>query len=141
MHSNLTNDYIQESFMNEISEFRVSMHKCLYNDPDCINTLDNIIKNHLEVLSVEFDQAQKYFVIKIKKTSMKKNQNFAHSTNYYYNIFNNIFSEFISTYSNRINQERKGLGNYMLSNVVSLGTTNLLYGLTVLSDNIIILYL
>lgn len=87
-----------------VNKIRYLLFPILYSRQDCIETLKNIIFNNLECLSVDYIFNEYTFIIKIKKTAMRKlnKKSFAEDPRYYFTVVGNIFTEFINTYQNDI---------------------------------------
>lgn len=74
----------------------------LYENNTYIQDLTEIISKHIDCLSIDFSKTNYMFIIKIKKTSMKKIRGFSHEPNFYYQIISEIFDEFIHKNENVI---------------------------------------
>ena len=129
------------SFAN-LTDLRLLFHHHVYNDDNNIEQLKQIIENNIDALSIDYNNTQRIVSIKIKKTSMKKNSNFEHTTFYYYNIFENIFRQYIGLYTSQINPFLHNTEfmsiQYILNSDTSMRT---MYNIACVSDNIVVLYL
>ena len=140
--SNLVDYNQSQDSLSNLTELRLLYHQYLYSDISNIELLKSIIMQNIDILSCDYDNTKNTISIRIKKTSMKKNSNFEHSTIYYYNIFNNIFRHFMMSTMCIIDPILKdtkyGSIDYILKNAINVNT---MYNLTCISDNIIIIYL
>lgn len=123
------------------TELRLLLHKYFYNNINDINELMSIINGAIDTLSIDYNDESKSIAIKIKKTSMKRNSNFTHNTDYYYPIFNEIFRQFFANNLRGIIEAAKTdhYNTDTLYNYISLIPG--IYNITCMSDNIVILYL
>ena len=130
---------IDEKVLNA-TELRLLFHKYLYNNSNIIEELIQIIGSYIDSLSIEYSPENKSISIKIKKTTMKKNSNFIHNTDYYYPLFNNIMYHFFCHHTEIMNIAKDN--NYdMPSFDQYLSLIPGSYNITCVSDNIIIMYL
>lgn len=81
-----------------VTDIRYLLFTNFYNNPVYLESLRNIIAKHIDCLSLDYDPIKYTFIIKIKKTSMKKLNGFSHESNFYHNIIGQIFFEFIETH-------------------------------------------
>ena len=129
-------------YMSNLTNLRLLYHQYVYNDNANIELLKSIIMQNIDTLSCDYDQEKNTISIRIKKTSMKKNSDFEHSTIYYYYIFNNIFRHYLMNTMCIIDPILKdteyGSINNILENALNVNT---MYNLTCMSDNIIMIYL
>lgn len=79
-----------------ISSFRYLLNTSIYNQIDAINDLSMIIGGYIDCLTMDYNNMNRVFTIKIKKTSMKKMYSFQHNTAFYYNIIPSIFKDFLN---------------------------------------------
>ena len=89
------NDVLYQTNMHNINLVREVLFSNLYGDQNKIEELKNIICKYIDCSSIEFDNSRFSFIIKIKKTSMRKNKSFDHNPNFYYTLASNIFNEFL----------------------------------------------
>lgn len=83
-------------FQTELVMFKMLLHNYVYNDQTCLNILFEYISGEFELFNLSYDPIRKYVDLKIKKTNIKKNPNFAHKVEYYYPIFKWVFIRFIN---------------------------------------------
>ena len=83
-------------FQTELVMFKMLLHNYVYNDQTCLNILFEYISGEFELFNLSYDPIRRYVDLKIKKTNIKKNPNFAHKVEYYYPIFKWIFIRFIN---------------------------------------------
>lgn len=76
----------------------------LYGNVSNIENLENIISRNIECIDIEFSFCDFSFIVKIKKTAMKKIRGFKHTPEFYYQIISNIFKEFVSSHEQEILQ-------------------------------------
>lgn len=92
--------------LKDIVNLRLILFKKYYNNELYINTLAELISSKMECLSIEYDNVTCSFIVKIKKTAMKKsNAAFTHCPEYYYYIMSTVFYEFIKYNENVIAHE------------------------------------
>lgn len=143
----MTNEFIVDEpiklndYFSNLTQLRLLFHTHVYNDITNIELLKTAISNHVDTISIDYDDLQKVFSIKIKKTTMKKDNKFEHNVFYYYNIFENIFLEFLLHNAHMLNTFLKDTMylsvDNILQNIKSLST---MYNIACVSDNIIVLY-
>jgi len=136
---------ISTTELEEAKNLKIFLHEHIY-DANCGFILQQILKeisDNFNLFTLDYSNEQKNITMKIKKTDMKKTQSFEHNSSFYYQIINNIlcnvFSQnkmFIESTLNRcanLNINTKYLYNY---NCISM-----IYNITTLSDNIVVIYL
>lgn len=135
------NYYKPQKISNNITDMtsiRMALYKNVYSDISNINILMSLISSVIDTLLIEYNPVTNSINIKIKKTSMKKDQMFCHNTSYYYAIFTNIFSQYIISNIDLIKNDINYLDITDLQNPMQL---SMVFNLTCVSDNIIIIYL
>lgn len=80
-----------------INKIRYALYANIYSNPYYIDSLKRSIMHHISCTSIDFDVCQYMFIIKFKKTDMKKltKKNFSQDPNFYYELVSKIFYEFI----------------------------------------------
>lgn len=120
---------------DKIVDVKLALHRDFY--PNFISELINDIANSIDLFNIEVSDNFN-INIKIKKTSIKKFENYEHNSSYYYGILNNIIFRFLM---NHIFEIKSILRNNELSDLINMDNINLFYNITVLGDNIIHVYL
>lgn len=126
--------------INESKELKLFLHNFIYSDLSKINELNNLIAYNFNVFKIEFNENEKSFEIKIKKTTMKKLQNES-SVYYYYDLLNKIFVEFFKNNIELFKMMNVSISNELFDLLLDHDFVYTLYTITAISDNIIILYL
>lgn len=126
--------------INESKELKLFLHNFIYSDLSKINELNNLIAYNFNVFKIEFNENEKSFEIKIKKTTMKKLQNES-SVYYYYDLLNKIFVEFFKNNIELFKMMNASISNELFDLLLDHDFVYTLYTITAISDNIIILYL
>ncbi len=83
-------------FQTELVTFKMLLHNYVYSDQTCLNILFEYISGEFELFNLSYVPVRRYIDLKIKKTNIKKNPNFAHRVEYYYPIFKWVFIRFIN---------------------------------------------
>lgn len=93
-----------EALISELIAARHVLFTHLYCNPECINTLTELIKSHIDTLDISFDQNDYTFTVNVKKTSMKKmyGSKFSHDAIFYYEFIDKIFRDFLNIYKNDV---------------------------------------
>lgn len=125
----------QISLYDHIVELKKNLHQNFY--PNHIDELITDISSTLDLFNIEVDQDFS-IVLKIKKTSIKRFDEYSHDSKFYYNIVNGLLLNFLqrnlSEISNNFTDMRV---QYLINN----NNINLFYNITTLGDNIICIYL
>lgn len=79
----------------QVNDVRYVLFTKLYSNMDCIQQLSNIISERIDCLGIEYNPNTFSFVIKIKKTAMRKNFKFSNQPTFYYGLIPDIFMMFI----------------------------------------------
>ena len=90
-----------------VNNIRYILCTNIYCNPTTIASLEEIIRRNIDCLGIEFSTENFSFMVKIKKTAMRKIKGFNHTPNFYYQTISKIFTEFISTYEQNILQAIK----------------------------------
>lgn len=112
-----------------------------------IEKLKEIISKYIDCLSIDYDSYKYSFIVKIKKTSMRKlhGPRFTHQPTSYYPIISEIFFNFINEIKDGLKNELMTLNQDPLivdRLLTSDGTKlNNLCHITCISDNILIINL
>ena len=138
--------FVSESFINNITDLKTYIYDNVYNDPKCIEILIDMINKTLDPFNIEMDNDFYYKTlnIKLKKTNIKKiTDNLPYYNacdNKYYSLFANyIFIDFFKNpYVISKMENYKGSFKLSLNNPEFL---TLLFNITILWDNMIVLYL
>ena len=137
-------------------DFVVFLHYEVYSDKRILDKLLNYIQEQFDLFNMEFDPIEKKIELKIKKTNIKKETNFSHTSLFYYDRLNSAFHSFITDTEvhnyilNRINNSSMISDKFLyerLMSVLDLMTNNveqdisLLYSTTSIPDNSIYVYI
>ena len=138
--------FVSENFINNITDLKTYIYDNVYNDPKCIEILIDMINKTLDPFNIEMDNDFYYKTlnIKLKKTNTKKITEslpyYNACDNKYYSLFANyIFTDFFKDPYIISKME-----NYKDSFKLSLSNPEflvLLFNITILWDNMIVLYL
>lgn len=90
--------------IQDMNDIRCLFHSYLYNDKNYIDSLQTILERYIDILQLSYDPCNKSFVIKIKKTAMKKQSKFEHNANFYYKLIVLSFKDFLIANKNQIIQ-------------------------------------
>lgn len=140
------NNVLDNNSRFRINELRSALHTNVYSNPIFMNLFINIINNEYDfVANINYDPVRKLIEIKIKKSALRKDQNFSHTAQYYYNVFNPIITRILSSpqikaelYS-ALNKDNiaKNTYEYICNGSIPV---NLIYNLNAILDNIVIIY-
>lgn len=113
---------------NAIKDLRIFLRNEIYDT--YIQELIDIIKSELDPFSAVYDSSSKIVTIKVKKTNMKRNSHYEHTSHFYYNIMNGIMYDFISSHNSEIKKS---------NNDTSIIDSDIymLYSITAIGDNIV----
>ena len=132
--------FIQESFTNNIVKLKSFIHNNIYADQTASNILENIIKESFDPFNVELEMDRHFKTInlKLKKTNIKKiiNDETAEKYNSISRMILQIF--FSNEYIQELLKQYNDPFKYNLQNESFL---NLLFNVTIISDNLIKIYL
>lgn len=120
---------------DKIVDVKLALHREFY--PNYISELISDISNNIELFNIEVGENFE-ICLKIKKTSIKKFENYEHNSSYYYQILDNIILNFLM---NHIFDIKNILSDKNLSDLINRDNINLFYSVTTLGDNIIYVYL
>ena len=131
-----------------INDIREALFATVYRDANGIASLRDIITRYIECNNIEFSYADCAFMIKIKKTAMRRMKEFYHTPNFYYRLISKIFYDLITSNEyiildalrkvGYINPDPKLLLDDALKNPKNLAN---LCNVTCISDNILIIKL
>ena len=137
-------------------DFVVFLHYEVYSNQYMLDRLLKYIQEQFDLFNMEFDPIEKKIELKIKKTNIKKETNFSHTSLFYYERLNNAFHSFITDTEvhnyilNRINNSSMISDKFLyerLMSVLDLMTNDveqnisLLYSTTSIPDNSIYVYI
>lgn len=137
-------------------DFVVFLHYEVYSDKRILDKLLNYIQEQFDLFNMEFDPIEKKIELKIKKTNIKKETNFSHTSLFYYERLNKAFHSFITDtkvhdyISNRINNSNMITDKFSydrLMRVLDLMTNDveqnisLLYSTVSIPENSIYVYI
>ena len=140
---------IHHDNMNIVHHIRYILFKYFYSNPVYIEQLNQIINKNIDCLSVEYDNLNYTFTIKIKKTSMRKIRGFSHDPIFYYHLLPGIFKEFINNnislieyyLTERVSNDKTTI-NHCMNNLYSdIYCLNNICGISCLGDNILLIKL
>lgn len=126
---------------------RKLLYDKFYTNQNIMSYILQSIMENFDLFSINYIPDNNSIQLKIKKTNIRKNNSFSHTSTYYYNVFTPIFCNIFSNniqYLSKIIKDNINtyelLGNELefISNIDNIG---LLFNITTLSDNIIIIYL
>lgn len=80
----------------DINNIRYLFFTNIYTNKYYIEKISNIISEFISCLSINFIDNSFSFIIKIKKTAMRKMHGFSNTPTFYYSIIPNIFIKFIN---------------------------------------------
>lgn len=132
----------------DVNSVRYLLCTNFYSNPNMIASLEEIIRRNIECLGIEFSAADFSYIVKIKKTAMRKFRGFDHNPSYYYQaIIPKIFKEYISTHEQFVLQALRHAHpdknpyqvlQYIYSNEVIMAN---LCHVTCISDNTLVIKL
>lgn len=129
-----------------INDIREALFSTVYRDANGIANLKDIITRYIECNNIEFSYTDCSFIIKIKKTAMRRIKDFFHTPNFYYRLISKIFYDLIIS-NEYVILDALGKVGYkdpkMVLNDALQNTKNLanLCNVTCISDNILIIKL
>lgn len=88
--------------LHDTYQLRKILFAKLYNQSQYIESLKFYISKYIDCLSIDYDPNEWYFVIKIKKTSMRSRQGFKNDPIYYYSLVTSIYRDFLLEHKNII---------------------------------------
>lgn len=143
---NLNNRDIYNSLGDSIKMIKQILHAHIYsNNYNVITNIVDPIDNIINPFSVVYDSNNRTINVKIKKTSMKKYDNYKDSMDFYYSLFGEFIYNFIYSMFDQIYDQ------YNLYIDMALGRDELLslihnniylyFGITTLTDNFVIIHL
>jgi hypothetical protein len=104
-----------------------------------------LFKERFELFNYNFNPETKTLEFKIKKTNIKKTTNYSHTAEFYYNITNQILTNFLKDQlvSDRIYQTNNQDFIYTYNELMyqPLLVISLIYNTTAVLDNIIVIQL
>lgn len=134
-----------DSFIRFTSSIRLMLHNHIYNNP---NNIDKLIGyfNVIDLFNIEYDSINKTLQLKIKKTNMKKYPNYVHNVSFYYTIFNQILNKFFYEIYDQLEYVIKTEGvnygvNCDVNYILDIRVISMIYSITTILDNIVIIYL
>lgn len=83
------------SLINKAGEFRIFLHRLLLENNTLIELLTSYINGEFDTTSTEYVPEWEKFKFKIKKTNLKKKENFTHTVDFYYAYIDNAIYNFI----------------------------------------------
>ena len=137
-------------------DFVVFLHYEVYSNQYMLDRLMNYIQEQFDLFNIEYDPVEKKIELKIKKTNIKKETNFSHTSLFYYERLNRAFHSFITDtevhdyISNRINNSNMIMDKFSydrLMRVLDLMTNDveqnisLLYSTVSIPENSIYVYI
>jgi len=130
-----------------ISNVRVMLYDNFYNNSENITNIINSILESFDLFSINYNNTNNSIELKIKKTNIRKNSAFSHTATYYYTVFNPIFYNIFLNNKDILNQiiennkQKYSLVGDELAFLLNDNNTALLFNITTISDNIVIIYL
>lgn len=89
--------------LSTVNDLRYILFTNFYNDINKIEVLKQTIMEAIECLSIDYIPNQFSFLIKVKKTAMRKRYHgFVNNPIFYYNIIQSIFCRFVQLNENDI---------------------------------------
>ena len=134
-------------------DFVVFLHYEVYSNQYMLDRLMNYIQEQFDLFNIEYDPVEKKIELKIKKTNIKKETNFSHTSLFYYERLNRAFitdTEVHDYISNRINNSNMIMDKFSydrLMRVLDLMTNDveqnisLLYSTVSIPENSIYVYI
>ena len=136
----LTTEQLQNN--NRIVNIRGLLHQYIYT-AEFIEIIKNELQNNIELFSIHNEGL--IITLKIKKTILKKNSDYEHDSLYYYNIINSILFKCIydSIYhiADIISCNTDISKENIISTLLDQNNIPILYNITALGDNIVVIYL
>jgi hypothetical protein len=117
--------------VNKLTDLRLQIRQKIYNNDDYVQLLLNDIQDVLDCTSIFYNKENVRIDIKIKKTSMKKNDDYTHNVVYYYTLIEKAVSSFLE--EPEINKELSDIENISEIKSYILFSMNI----TTLLDNLI----
>jgi len=130
-----------------VSNLRILLHKHFYIDINIISDLMNGISKEFDLFDINYDICTNIIQLKIKKTNIRKSNDYSHTASYYYNTFNEILlSLFVSRKALLFNlisahKEEYNFNGGELEALININTINAFYGITTIGDNIVVIHL
>ena len=108
------------------TNYRINLHRLVYNNIENINTLVDLISQNNNFSVISCDPVQKIIILKIKKSTVKKDSNYSNDVYFYQTIIDNIMNCFIKSL-----------------NVISIPEESIryMYDAILIADSSIVLYL
>lgn len=100
--------FVFNTYYNVVNDLSIiqSVRNCLfnfiYNDINNINYLQNCIGRYIDCIDIRYDPQRFSFILKIKKTSMKKHNKFKQNSEFYYTLVQNAYLDFFREKKNDI---------------------------------------
>lgn len=135
----------QNNQIMQMTNFRCKLHELLENE-DIFDTFISFVLSKISTISYSIDPYNKCSItLKIRKSIYKRNINFIHNVLYYEPIINDIYIQFLLYISKLgiVNKDNMPDVNFTQENIYNIMHNNisLLYNITCISDNIIILHI
>lgn len=133
--------------LKNIKNMKILLYSHFYNNQDNINQLLNDISNEFNLFNIEYHPENFSVKVKIKKTDIKKNTQYQCTPEYYYQLFSNVFYNYFNKNKNNIcnlintYKLQYNLTDTSVDDLYNPNNLFLFYNITVISDNIIIIYL
>lgn len=134
-------------YLKNIKNMKILLYSHFYNNQDNINQLLNDISNEFNLFNIEYHPENFSVKVKIKKTDIKKNTHYQCTPEYYYQLFSNVFYNYFNKNKNNIcnlintYKLQYNLTDNSVNDLYNPNNLFLFYNITVISDNIIIIYL
>lgn len=125
-----------------IRHIKIVLHTYIYNDLNIAQLIDNILE--IDPFSIVYNSNDRSINIKMKKTSIKKYQDYSNDLSFFYNFFSSyIYNNLLSLIPNIINCMNLQNINITQEQIMQVFSNNLynFYTLTLLNDNFIIIHL
>lgn len=135
------------NLIEDIKNIKLFLHSFIYNKYNfpIINDILKQISMSFNLFNINYEDSNKSIQIKIKKTDMKKSNSFTHDSQFYYSILNNIFCNIFTEHKDLLRKELANLkldkNIYKLDLLTNPDMIGLIFNITTLLDNIIIIYL
>ena len=112
--------------INFITENRIKLHNLIYNT-EYINILQNLFSENDKFSFISYDPNQKVIILKIKKSTVKKDSNYSNNIYFYYTLIDNIMTCFFNSIRNIVD--------------IPIESVRHMYDSILIGDSSIVLYL
>lgn len=80
--------------LTRTKDFVIFLHNNIYTNEWIISKLKEQVERKFDLFQINYNDYEKRFEIKVKKSNIKKIENFSHTAIFYYNIIDSVMFDF-----------------------------------------------